>query len=243
MSGLINAHDFTPTVVSVSGSLLMDTYYVCTAAGTTTQTLPATSGSGKVIIIENLGAGTITLSGTGSDTINGVTSLTLAPYGVIKIRDYAVGTWYIQTGNVSAYFPNASTTPGLLNYYAEGSFTAYCIDGTNISSGQTVYYTRVNNAVTVYFPNLSIQSTLAGRGITTTNSAAVYTWPANITPARDQHVPYQSQYNNAGQASPAMMIIYANGSVYIYKDYVGNTWGTNNYINGMYGGTISYLLI
>ena len=95
MSGLINAHDFTPTVVSVSGSLLMDTYYVVTAAGATTQTLPLATGSNKQIIIENTGTGTIALASSGSDTINGVTSVTLMPYDKAVIRDSAAGVWML----------------------------------------------------------------------------------------------------------------------------------------------------
>ena len=226
MSGLINAHDFTPTVVSVSGSLLMDTYYVCTAAGTTTQTLPATSGSGKVIIIENLGAGTITLSRTGSDTINGVTSLTLAPYGVIKIRDYAVGTWYIQTGNVAAYFPNASTTPGLLNYYQEDDTTCAANTFSGSAGGAAsgvcaLKIRRVGSLVSVVVPAMvSIVPTSNSDHLV--SSIAVPSW------ARPTSASYTSiTVSNNGAAVTTVLGIVGmqpSGLIYVFRDSNGTNF-------------------
>ena len=89
MSGLISSHAFTPNVITVTGALVADSYYVCTASGSTTQTLPAATGTGKVIVLENTGTGTISLARAGTDTINGATSVSISPYGQVKVRDIA----------------------------------------------------------------------------------------------------------------------------------------------------------
>lgn len=56
-------------------------------SGTWTLTLPAaaTAGAGRLYIVKNSGAGTITLATTGGDTIDGALTQTLAPYNSITV--------------------------------------------------------------------------------------------------------------------------------------------------------------
>lgn len=68
-----------------------DEYIRCD--GTFTVTLPATTGSGDVYFIANVGTGTITVAVTGSDTINGTTPLTIPTMTIAWYCDAVAGNW------------------------------------------------------------------------------------------------------------------------------------------------------
>ena len=71
--------------------LASDEYIRCD--GTFTVTLPATTGSGDVYFIANVGTGTITPVVTGSDTINGTTPLTIPTMTIAYYVDAVAGNW------------------------------------------------------------------------------------------------------------------------------------------------------
>jgi hypothetical protein len=58
-------------------------------------TLPAATGSGKIYIIKQLGAGTVTISAAGGDTIDGDASQALSQWDAIMLQDGAANSWYI----------------------------------------------------------------------------------------------------------------------------------------------------
>jgi hypothetical protein len=64
-----------------------DDYVIDCTSGTFTVTLPASSGrTGRILIIKNSGAGTITVDGNSTETIDGATTVTMAvQYGTIQI--------------------------------------------------------------------------------------------------------------------------------------------------------------
>ena len=68
-----------------------DEYIRCN--GTFTVTLPATTGSGDVYFIANVGTGTITVAVTGSDTINSTTPLTVPTLTIAYYVDAIAGNW------------------------------------------------------------------------------------------------------------------------------------------------------
>jgi len=71
--------------------LASDEYIRCD--GTFTVTLPATTGSGDVYFIANVGTGTITVTTTDGDTINGTTPLTIPSNTIAYYVDAIIGNW------------------------------------------------------------------------------------------------------------------------------------------------------
>jgi len=71
--------------------LASDEYIRCN--GTFTVTLPATTGSGDVYFIANVGTGTITVAVTGSDTVNSTTPLTIPTMTIAYYVDAVTGNW------------------------------------------------------------------------------------------------------------------------------------------------------
>jgi hypothetical protein len=66
---------------SASYSILTSDYYIAyTGTGGHTFTLPAATTGGRSFLIKHSGTGTLTIARSGSDTIDGATSLTLATY-------------------------------------------------------------------------------------------------------------------------------------------------------------------
>jgi hypothetical protein len=63
------------------------------ASGTTTLTLPASSGGGQAYLIYSLG--TTTVNPAGTDTINGDSSKTLSSNSCMGVEDIATGRWRI----------------------------------------------------------------------------------------------------------------------------------------------------
>ena len=101
MSGLVQSHNYPPTVITASNTsltpLLFDTFYVCNSSSATTQYLPTSTGSNLAIVIDNIGNGTIALTSQSGQFINnGLSSLTIGPYASVRIRDTTVGNWIIQ---------------------------------------------------------------------------------------------------------------------------------------------------
>lgn len=73
-----------------------DTYIRCNHASTPfTVTLYAATGSGKRVVIKNIGAAVVTIEGNASETIDGALNITLAQYSSVTLEDAASGAWDI----------------------------------------------------------------------------------------------------------------------------------------------------
>jgi anti-anti-sigma regulatory factor len=75
--------------------LIDDDIVVCNSASAFTVNLPSAIGSGRVLTIKNINTGTITVDGSGSETIDSLTTQTLAQWESITISDCSNGCWYI----------------------------------------------------------------------------------------------------------------------------------------------------
>jgi hypothetical protein len=89
VNGSISGIGFKQAYVAKTGAYTAtnDDYVIDCTSGTFTVTLPASSGrTGRILIIKNSGAGTITVDGNASETIDGATTVTMAvQYGTIQI--------------------------------------------------------------------------------------------------------------------------------------------------------------
>jgi hypothetical protein len=89
VNGSISGIGFKQAYVTKTGAYTAtnDDYVIDCTSGTFTVTLPASSGrTGRILIIKNSGAGTITVDGNGAETIDGAATVTLAvQYGTIQI--------------------------------------------------------------------------------------------------------------------------------------------------------------
>jgi hypothetical protein len=107
-SGLFSAHDVVfkeaseakvypkvPTVLAGNNLLAFDKFYTCDSSSASVQTLPAATGSNRIITVENTGTGLLTVDGNAAETINGATTQVLGQYSSVTLRDYASGKWII----------------------------------------------------------------------------------------------------------------------------------------------------
>jgi hypothetical protein len=89
VNGSISGIGFKQAYVTKTGAYTAtnDDYVIDCTSGTFTVTLPASSGrTGRILIIKNSGAGTITVDGNGSETIDGATTYSLSvQYATIQI--------------------------------------------------------------------------------------------------------------------------------------------------------------
>jgi hypothetical protein len=86
------------TTVTRTGSAstgATDQYIRQTGSADYTETLPAATGTGRVISLSNRGTGTWTIDASGSETINGELSVDLEQYDSIRIIDAAAGLWEV----------------------------------------------------------------------------------------------------------------------------------------------------
>jgi hypothetical protein len=89
VNGSISGVGFKQAYVTKTGAYTAtnDDYVIDCTSGTFTATLPASSGrTGRILIIKNSGAGTITVDGNGAETIDGAATYSLAvQYATIQI--------------------------------------------------------------------------------------------------------------------------------------------------------------
>ena len=89
VNGSISGVGFKQAYVTKTGAYTAtnDDYVIDCTSGTFTVTLPASSGrTGRILIIKNSGAGTITVDGNGAETIDGAATYSLAvQYATIQI--------------------------------------------------------------------------------------------------------------------------------------------------------------
>ena len=137
---------------------------------------------------------------------------------------------------VDVFVPNASTTPGLLSYYAEGSFNTYLVDGTLKSAAVLCYYVRVGNLVTLTLKaNTLTTAATTGIKITSTDSASTYTWPAYLKPARDIGCIVRGFDNGATPTTKSALCIVrasGNGVIDLYADITGAAFTAGNVDKG-----------
>jgi hypothetical protein len=89
VNGSISGIGFKQAYVTKTGAYTAtnDDYVIDCTSGTFTVTLPASSGrTGRILIIKNSGAGTITVDGNASETIDGATTYSLSvQYATVQI--------------------------------------------------------------------------------------------------------------------------------------------------------------
>jgi hypothetical protein len=89
VQGSISGIGFKQAYVTKTGAYTAtnDDYVIDCTSGTFTVTLPASSGrTGRILIIKNSGAGTITVDGNGAETIDGAATYSLAvQYATVQI--------------------------------------------------------------------------------------------------------------------------------------------------------------
>jgi hypothetical protein len=89
VNGSISGIGFKQAYVTKTGAYTAtnDDYVIDCTSGTFTVTLPASSGrTGRILIIKNSGAGTITVDGNGAETIDGATTYSLSvQYATVQI--------------------------------------------------------------------------------------------------------------------------------------------------------------
>jgi hypothetical protein len=89
VNGSISGIGFKQAYVAKTGAYTAtnDDYVIDCTSGTFTVTLPASSGrTGRILIIKNSGAGTITVDGNGAETIDGAATYAISvQYGTIQI--------------------------------------------------------------------------------------------------------------------------------------------------------------
>jgi hypothetical protein len=89
VTGPIKGTGFRQAYVTKTGAYTAtnDDYVIDCTSGTFTVTLPASSGrTGRILIIKNSGAGTITVDGNGAETIDGAATYSLAvQYATVQI--------------------------------------------------------------------------------------------------------------------------------------------------------------
>ncbi len=82
------------TVVSIAGALTTEQYVVFNSAGALAITLPASSlNTGRGYRLFNKGAGVVTITPDGSDTIAGSANLVLNQYDGSTIQSDGLGMW------------------------------------------------------------------------------------------------------------------------------------------------------
>lgn len=81
----------TDTYTATAG----DDVIVCNKGTAMTVNLPAATGSGKRLTVKNVNVGTVTVDGSGSETIDGATTQSLSQWQRVQLLDYASGAWVI----------------------------------------------------------------------------------------------------------------------------------------------------
>lgn len=72
-----------------------DSMIVCNKGSAMTVNLLAATGSGRALVVKNIGAGAATVDGASAETIDGATTLELATDDSVTIIDYDTGAWAI----------------------------------------------------------------------------------------------------------------------------------------------------
>ncbi len=85
----------TRTITDATTITANDIGIICDKSTAFTQELPAATGSGRVYVISNMGAGTVTLDGDSSETINGDLTQAIYTDETLQVHDYASGKWRV----------------------------------------------------------------------------------------------------------------------------------------------------
>lgn len=187
--------DYTVTDIDMIRTVLMTT-----SSTNRTVTLPtAADNTGRIITIKKVdsGTGTVIIDGEGSETIDGATTLTL-------YTQYDVATLQCDGSNWHTFSLNTITKP--IDITSSCSLTG----GTNVAGAVSltaVYYTRIDNLVTVYVDIGSTTLTAAN-----TLSTMTLTLPSSLNRANSisTYLPFGISQT---ATQPRIRVAYASGSI------------------------------
>lgn len=95
---LVGASDHTFPVAEKTdtySATTSDHVLVCNKGTAMTINLPAATGTGRDLVIKNIGAGVVTVDGDGAETIDGETTQALSQWDSMTIVDKSAGNWVI----------------------------------------------------------------------------------------------------------------------------------------------------
>jgi len=82
-------------VVKNTNYTLTDLDCVVVFTATASATLPLATGSGQIYYIKNVGTGTVTITRSGSNTIDNETTQPISQWESVTLVDYLSGKWII----------------------------------------------------------------------------------------------------------------------------------------------------
>lgn len=105
----------TPTITTTSTTYLLtsaDKYLICNSGTSFAVTLPVAAGSYQEFMVKNIGAGTVTLTANGADSIDGTSTTTLVQYSFNKVFDFSPASGIDGYSKLMLHFDgsDASTT-------------------------------------------------------------------------------------------------------------------------------------
>jgi hypothetical protein len=137
---------YSSNIISITSSTTLstafDVYIVSASGGSITITLPTISADGmqyKIKRTDNTPANTVTIQGTGGQTIDGITTFSMDALTCCEIQALS-SAWYVTS--------NSQLVPGLNTYYNAYRNTASAITITNTANGVNIPFPtlRVSNA-------------------------------------------------------------------------------------------------
>jgi len=184
--------------LTVPGNLNIDGQFIATSSEGVVGNIGLTDSSASYIeyvgLVHMQSATTLQFKMHGQTSFNNSTvPVTIAAGDSLDINfDIPILEW--RGAGTLVYGAGLATNvkPGLVTYESSGSFTCYLKNpaGSDYSSG-TAYWYRNGKIVQIMLPGLTVTNTATAFSLSTSNSSAINTWPADLIPTRTQNIPLQ----------------------------------------------------
>ena len=172
-------------------------FITVTGASTITLIDVASAGSGFPLAIVNIGSDVVTVDGSGAETINGLTVLSLFP------------------GDGVVLTSNGVTWAAIGHWAVEGTFTPTYSAGFSVDPSGDITYAKRQNIVTLKMPG--------DNGTSNASTFVINNLPATITPINNMLVPVAGMVDNGNDVFGQCQVA-STGSLIFYPEDVNAGW-------------------